>query len=84
MTRRWWVVTPEFPYTEVISWEIGGPTYDIHDVIEVEATTRREAILVGVNAMLADQSRFSWVHYRRSDKMNPFAGVKAYLDGEGE
>jgi hypothetical protein len=73
--RRWWVVTPEFSYTDVIDPEIGGPTYDVRDVIEVEAETKRDALLLGVKAMISDRHRFEWCRDQRRDGLSPYAGV---------
>ena len=68
---RWYVVSPKFDYTEIVC-EFGGPTYEISDVVEVEANTVREAITKGVRLME------EWPLIARSDNKNPMAGCKAY------
>ena len=77
MLQRFVVVTPEFPYTEWVCPE-GGPTYDIRDVIEIEAETSRDAVILGVHQMLRshDYSR-GWCQSQRLDNLCPFEGVKA-------
>lgn len=79
--KRYYVVTPEYPsgcgYDEPPEWGA--------DVIEVEARTRREAVRIGVKEMLRIGGRqYRWVHDQRGNGQNPFAGVKAHEDKEGE
>jgi len=81
--RLWHVVTPPYPYTEVVC-EYGGPTYDICDVIEIEAETKRDAIALGVVEMLkggwADKyrcNRFSYCLDQRDNFSSPYTGVYA-------
>jgi hypothetical protein len=78
--KPWIVVTPEYGYTEVIDPEIGGPTYDVADVIEVEADTRRDAIALGVKAMLSDHRHYAYCLDQRGSDLCPFTGVKAFLN----
>jgi len=73
--RKWWVVTPEFPYTEIISWEIGGPTYDVCDAIEIEAETKHDALRLGVKAMLDDHRSYEYCKDQRDADMCPYTGV---------
>ena len=74
--KRWYVVTPE--YGEVVPvLDYGqGPLEYQADVIEIEAETRRDAILIGVKMMRENPSKYHW--FRHADG-NPFAGVKAEL-----
>ena len=74
--KLWYVVTPMFSYTEWVCAE-GGPTYDVADVIEVEAETARDAVKLGVKAMLADHRRFNYCHDARQDGVCPYTGVRA-------
>ncbi len=67
---QWYVISPEYDYTEYID-EYGGPTYPVRDVVEVEADTAREARIKGV-AMFEE-----WTTMARGDDINPFTGVKA-------
>jgi len=79
-------VTPEFPYQEIIDPELGGPWYDVCDVIEVEAETERDALLLGVHAMSEDHREYKWCRNQREEGLSPFAGVKVYPvpdDAEG-
>lgn len=71
---KYLVVTPE--YSDGGS-EYEPPEYGC-DVVEVEAPTKRAAIIAGVKRMLAGSRRaFPWVHYQRGDGCSPFTGVKA-------
>jgi len=81
--KTWYVITPVFPYTEIID-EYGGPTYDICDVIEIEAETARDAIRFGVKEMLKGGWIGKWKHQRYSyckdqqlDNLCPYTGVRA-------
>ena len=76
---NWLIYTPPFDYTEPVLDDGSGPTYQVQDVIEVEAPNKKEAIRLGVKLMLADKTRYSWVHDQRSDKCSPYTGVKAEL-----
>jgi hypothetical protein len=64
--KRWWVVTPAFPYM-----------YDVCDVIEVEAETPRDAVKLGVKAMLADHRLYRYCHEQRQDGACPYTRVHA-------
>lgn len=66
----WYVISPKFDYTEWVC-EYGGPTYEISDVVEVQAWSRDEAIVKGVSRMN------EWPSIARGDDKNPFSGVKA-------
>lgn len=80
--KRWYVVTPEYDYTEIIV-DGQGPTYTERDVIEIEAETARDAIALGVREMLTrrrslDGWRYQWCRDARAEKVSPYAGVKAF------
>ena len=79
--KRWMVVTPE--YGEVIPiLDYGeGPLEYQADVIEVEAETRRDAIIIGVALMRRDPSAYHWFEHADG---NPYAGVKAEIAPEPE
>ena len=88
--RLWYVVTPNFEYTEVIL-DGQGPTYDVCDLIEIEAETARDAVLLGVKEMLRGSRqegspfrRFTWCLEQRADGLSPYAGVKAHAADEAE
>ena len=72
-SNLYFVETPAYPYTEVVCDDGTGPTYDVRDVVEVKAKTKREAVIEAVR------------HWRRNgagylywQEGNPFVGVKAY------
>lgn len=76
--KRWGVVTPEYDYTEPILDDGSGPNYSVRDYIEVEARTKRDAIILGVRAMTQAGWRvYPWVYDQRSDNCCPFTGVIA-------
>ena len=70
---RYYVVTPEY--------ESGGDWYEPPewgaDVIEIEAPTKRAAIIEGVKRMLQGGRQYKWCRSERSDGHNPFKGVRA-------
>lgn len=74
--KRWLVVTPEYGEIIPITDEGQGPTEYQADVIEVEAETRRDAIVIGVKMMRANSRDYHW--FRHCDG-NPFVGITAEL-----
>lgn len=74
--RRFFVVTPLVAYVDLISPDIGGPIVEEAEVIEIEAETGRDAVKIGVRAMLADHS-YRYCKEQRSDDLCPYTGVWA-------
>ena len=74
---RWIIVTPPFEVIEPVTDEGQGPTFTECDVIEVDALTAREAIRIGVRAMLQMKHRATYCREQRMDGCNPFTGVRA-------
>ena len=75
---RYYVVTPQYGQTIPILDDGSGPEEWDADVIEVEARTKRAAIIKGVKLMLMGNRReHRWCRDCRRDGMNPFKGVKA-------
>ena len=72
--RRWWVITPEYGEVIPITDDGQGPTEYQSDAIEIEADTRRDAIVIGVAIMRANTSVYHW--FRHCDG-NPFVGIRA-------
>ena len=81
--RRWFVVTPEFDYTDIIV-DGQGPTYPVRDVIEIEAETARDAIALGVKEMLKQGHDYRWCRDARTDGVSPYTGVEAFPAQESE
>ena len=76
--RRWYVVTPEYGQVIPILDDGTGPLEYGADVVEVEASTRRDAIAFGVRMMLRGHYReFKWCHDQRDSGLSPYAGVMA-------
>lgn len=82
--KHWYVITPEYGVVVPVLDFGQGPTEYGCDVIEVEAETKRDAIALGVKAMLnarygdfAYQNRFRWCRDARNDGCSPYAGVRA-------
>lgn len=73
--KPWWVVTPEYGERMPVCDDGSGPVEYGRDSIEVEAPTRRAAIIAGVKAMRANSGRYRY--YRGHCEGNPFAGVRA-------
>lgn len=80
--KAWFVVTPEYGEVVPILDYGQGPMEYGADVIEVEAATKRDAIIAGVALMRSRPGQF---HYFRDHcEGNPFAGVTAWsADDEG-
>ena len=74
--KRWLVVTPEYGEVIPITDEGQGPTEYQADCIEVEADTRRDAIVIGVMLMRTNNRDYHW--FRHCDG-NPYVGIKAEL-----
>jgi len=73
---KWHVVSPEYGTKMPILDDGSGPIEHGCDVVEVEADTKRAAIVAGVRVMRAD-TRFCHYHSDHCDG-NPFTGMKAY------
>lgn len=71
---RWTVYTPE--REKYAATETDPPEYGA-DVVEVEANTRRDAILFGVRLMLKNDPDHGYCGLQRQDGLSPYAGVKA-------
>jgi hypothetical protein len=56
---------------------LGGPYEPTCDVIEIEAETARDAIALGVVAMLKDWRQFQYCRDQRGDDACPYTGVRA-------
>jgi hypothetical protein len=72
-------MTPEY---EVYSQSQLEPAEWGRDVVEIEAATKRDAIVLGVKEMLKGGKRDDWTRNKycletRADGCNPFAGVTA-------
>lgn len=72
--KRWRVITPEYGEVIPVTDEGQGPMEYGCDAIEVEAETRRDAVVVGVALMRRQPREYHW--FRRCDG-NPFAGIRA-------
>lgn len=72
--KRWLVITPEYGEVVPILDYGQGPLEYHSDVIEIEAETRRDALVLGVNLMRRNSCEYHW--FRHCDG-NPFVGVKA-------
>lgn len=82
--RKWAVITPEYGVMIPVTDEGLGPLEYGCDVIEIEADTRRAAVVLGVKEMLRGGKgghghglRYQWCRDQRSDGRSPHAGVKA-------
>jgi hypothetical protein len=72
-TRRWRIITPEYGEVVPVTDEGQGPMEYGCDVIEVEAATRRDALVVGVALMRRHEREY---HYFRHCDGNPYVGVR--------
>jgi hypothetical protein len=80
--KKWIVYTPEYGTVEPVLDFGQGPIEMGADVIEIEASTCRDAITLGVKEMLrlnrdSYGNHYQWCADNRSENLSPFAGVKA-------
>lgn len=66
----YWVYSPEF---ETPAYGMNPPEWG-SDVVEVDAASRRDALLLGVREM--ERQRMRWVRNNRWDGKPPWAGIK--------
>ena len=74
-THKYAVISPEYSYHERVTDDGEGPWYPTCDYVEVEATSKREAI-----TMASHDRDWKWTKIARGDGVNPFSGVKAYVE----
>lgn len=79
----WFVVSPQYSYTEVLLDDGTGPSYPTCDYAEVEAGTRREAVSLAVKQWLSERGD-SWPARQKSDGLCPFTGVRAESENEAK
>ena len=72
--RPYYVVSPEY---EMYSDQDEPPEWGC-DVVEVEAGTKREAVVIGVRRLLGSRHQ-TWPKLNRMDERSPFAGMRAEL-----
>jgi hypothetical protein len=82
--RRWLVLTPEYGVLIPVTDEGQGPIEYGCDGIEIEAETKRDAIVLGVKEMLKGGrgghgrgERYEWCRDQRDDNRSPYTGVYA-------
>jgi len=75
--KRWFVVTPNYEYQDIINPEIGGPWQETCDVIELQAYSARDAVKLGVVQMLKDRRHFKYCRDQRLNWASPYTGVYA-------
>ena len=69
--KRWYVITPEYgTVVPVLDWGQGPIEYNC-DVIEIQARTKRDALLLGVKEMRRLQ--YEWFD---DPSENPYTGVR--------
>lgn len=75
MMTRWFVITPEYERYpgSYYSFEPEPPEYGC-DVVEVEAETKRKALVEGVRELR--RSRSDWLRDQVGDNKSPFTGLK--------
>lgn len=72
--KTWYVVTPSFAKYQ---YEDGFPisVEDRADVFYLEAETKRDALLLGVKAMIEDHRNYSYCREQRAAGLSPYEGV---------
>ena len=72
--NRWWVVSPEYGTVVPVCDDGTGPMEYGCDAVEVEADTKRDALLLGVQELLKRDD--SWPSVNRQDGQPPWAGMR--------
>ena len=79
---KWWVITPEYGTVVPVLDDGTGPEEFGCDVVEVEAPTRREALVLGLREL--KKVTKGWINWYRDDTSNPFTGLRAELQEEAQ
>lgn len=86
--RRWWVISKEYGQVVPILDDGTGPMEYGRDVVEIEATTRRDALILGVREMLrlnkSNYRHYRWCADNREEGVSPFVGVKVLSETDIE
>ena len=77
MLKRYYVVTPPVLYQDIIV-DGQGPWYEEPDVLEIEAETAKDAVMLGVKVMFKSRD-YSYCREQRRDGCSPYTGVRAKL-----
>ncbi|HKP75327.1 MAG TPA: hypothetical protein VJT67_07265 [Longimicrobiaceae bacterium] len=78
MNRPYYVFSPEYE-THSACWDPPEPPEYGCEVYQVEAESKRAAIIAGVRIALKTDPDGSWAGVNRQDCISPFAGYKAEL-----
>lgn len=71
--KRWVVMTPEYGTMVPILDDGSGPIEYGYDAVEVEAESRRDALILGVKLMRANPEKHEWFDDNWSC---PYTGIK--------
>lgn len=74
---RWFVITPAYERYPINVYGEPDPLEYGADVVEVEAETKRKALVEGVRELR--RTRSEWIRDQLSDNRNPFSGLTAEL-----
>jgi hypothetical protein len=83
--RVYWVTSPEYDvYIDYFPEFGSGPRGTTEDWLEVEASSKREAVSIAVKQWLAERrERYAlddnWSSSRKADGLCPFTGVRAEI-----
>ena len=69
---KYYVFTPEYTTYKIMT-ALDPPECGC-DVVDVEATTKRKALILGLKAL--EQIRSEWIRDERGDGRNPFSKLK--------
>lgn len=72
---RWYVFTPEHESIVPLLDDGSGPIEYGSEVVEVEAPTMKEALILGLRELRKSPS--GWINRYRDKAANPFTGLKA-------
>ena len=76
---RYIVYTPTYERGWVDTLSLDPPDYG-SDIVEVEATDRKEALIEGLRELR--RTRSQWIQDQQSDGRHPFAGLKVEQLGD--
>ena len=72
---KWFVITPAYECYPRNAYVDPEPPEYVADVVEVDAPTKRQALVQGVRELRRTRSR--WLEDQVSNGSNPFTGLKA-------
>lgn len=81
---RYYVVSPEYETYHGGGYDPPEPPEWGCDFVEIEADSKRDALILGVREIMRTQKRHSWAHDNQLDGKPPWAGYKVEIADESD